>query len=100
MPSLAERVTINPATEDPTLQALDLAGWDRSWGLYLLEHNYPPPELDVLHSSSADTEGDPVVSARYLNRTITAKVRVFEPEDAAAANLVPNPNFETNLTGW
>jgi hypothetical protein len=97
---LVERVTINPATEDPTLRPLDLVGLDGSWGIYLLAHDYPPPDLDVLHSSSADTEGDPVVSSRYLNRQMSHRIRVFEPSDPAGENKVPNPDFEVNTTGW
>lgn len=89
-----ERVTLNPITEDPTLEPLDLVGTDRSWGLYLLEHDYTPPELDTQKASSVDTEGDLVVSSRYQNRTITAKVRVFEPPDLAATNLATNPKGE------
>lgn len=100
MSVVAERVTVNPVTEDSSLVPLDLVGLDRHWGIYLLEHDYTPPALDTIHSSSADTEGDVVVQSRYLNRTITAKVRVFEPEDPASTNIATNPAGELATTGW
>ena len=100
MSVVAERVTVNPVTEDSSLVPLDLVGLDRHWGIYLREHDYTPPALDTIHSSSADTEGDVVVQSRYLNRTITAKVRVFEPEDPASTNIATNPAGELATTGW
>jgi hypothetical protein len=100
MSIVAEDVTIDPVTEDPSLVPLDLVGTNPSWGIYLLGHEYPPPELTTQTAGGADTEGDPVVQSKYGNRTITVRVRVFEPSDPAATNLIPNPSGELNATGW
>lgn len=88
---LRERVTVNPASEDSSLVPLDFVGLDPSWGIYLMGHEYPPPELETQRASSADTEGDIVVQNRYLNRTLSVRLRLFEPDDAASTNLVTNP---------
>lgn len=98
--SVAERITLDPVTEDPTLQPLDLVGLDPSWGIYLLSHEYPPPKPEVQRSGGIDTEGDPVVASKYGNRTITARVRVFEPSDPAATNILSNPSLELGFTDW
>lgn len=100
MSIVAERVTFNPIDEDPTLQSLDVVGLDPSWGIYLLAHDYPPPKPEVQRASNADSEGDPVVQARYPNRTISLRLRLFEPSDPEAINLIPNPSVETNTTGY
>jgi hypothetical protein len=94
-----ERVSLNPPAEDPTVQSLDFVGIDPSWGIYLMAHDYTPPPPEVIKSGSSDTEGDVVVQSKYGNRTITAKVRAFEPPDAAAVNKIVNPSAETDLTG-
>jgi hypothetical protein len=99
MSIVAERVGLNPPAEDPTVQSLDFVGLDPSWGIYLMGHDYAPPKPEAIRSGSADTDGDPVVSTKYGNRTITAKVRVVEPSDPAAVNKVVNPTAETDLVG-
>lgn len=91
---IAERVTMDPITEDSSLAPLDLVGLDPSWGIYLLDHAYPPPDIETQRAGSADTVGDPVVQSKYGNRTITQRVRLFEPEDPAASNVFPNPSAE------
>jgi hypothetical protein len=95
-----ERVTLNPIAEDPTLAPLDLVGLDPHWGIYLLAHDYPPPKPEIVRAGSIDTEGDRVVAVKWGNRTIPIKLRLFEPEDPATVNLVPNPSFELGVTGW
>jgi hypothetical protein len=100
MSLVAERVTLNPVREDPTLQMLDLVGMDPSWGIYLLGHDYPPPKPEIQRAASADTEGDPIIQSRYPNRIITMRLRLVEPADPAATNLVRNPSFELATTGW
>jgi len=99
-PAPAERVTLDPVGEDPTLQPLDLVGTDPSWGIYLLSHEYPAPKPEVTRAGSVDTEGDVVVTSKYGNRMIGARLRLFEPEDPAAVNLVPNPSAEVDTTGY
>lgn len=95
-----ERVTVDPIGEDATLVPLDLVGLDPSWGIYLLDHEYPPPELETQRAGSVDTEGDPVVGNRYLNRMLSVKVRVFEPSDPAGTNLATNPIGALATTSW
>jgi hypothetical protein len=95
-----ERVTVDPTAEDSSRAPLDLVGLDPSWGIYLLDHDYPTPELETQRAGSVDTEGDRVVGSRYLNRVLSVKVRVFEPADPAATNLVTNPIAAVGVTGW
>jgi hypothetical protein len=100
MTLLSERVTLNPVTENPALAPLDLMGVDRSWGIYVLEQDYTPPELETQDAGGADTDGDPVVASRYKNRIITTRVRIFEPEDPASTSLVTNPCAALAATSW
>lgn len=100
MSIVAERVTIDHVSEDSSLSPLDLVGIDPSWGIYLLEHDYAPPKPEIQRAGSVDTEGDLVVNAKYPNRTITARVRIFEPEDPASTNLAINPIAALNATTW
>lgn len=95
-----ERVTLNPIAEDSSLASLDFVGLDPSWGIYLLGHSYPTPELATQTAGSADTEGDPVIQSKYGNRVITERLRVFEPEDSASTNLATNPLAALGVTGW
>jgi hypothetical protein len=97
-----ERLTIDPIGEDLVTpnSPLELAGQDPSTGIYLLEHAYPQPEQDVTRTSSSDTEGDPTVNHRPRNREITLKLRVLEPADGAATNLIVNPSFELDTSTW
>lgn len=100
MSIVAERVTIDPLTEDATLVPLDLVGTDPGWGIYLLDHEYPPPELTTQTAGSADTDGDPVVQSKYGNRTINVRVRLFEPSDPASTNIVTNPALKVSAAKW
>lgn len=97
---LPERVTLDPSTENPLLAPLDLMGTDRSWGIYVMTHDYTPPAVVTQTAGSADTDGDPVVQNRYGNRTIAVRVRIFEPTDPAATNQVTNPSAEFDLTSY
>lgn len=96
----AERLTLNPLTEDSTLAPLDLVGLDPSWGIYVTAHDYPTPKPEVQRAGGGDTEGEPVVSTRYGNRTLSVRLRLVEPEDAAATNRATNPVAGLNTTGW
>lgn len=100
MAIVAERVTLSPISEDPTLAPLDFVGLDPSWGIYLLGHEYPAPEVVTQTAGSADTEGDPVVQNKYGNRTISVKLRLVEPEDPAGTNLATNPVAALGTTSW
>lgn len=91
---LPERVTLDPPQENAALAPLDLMGTDRSWGVYVMAHDYTPPKVISQDAGSADTDGDPVVQNKYGNRTISVKVRIFEPEDLAATNSMTNPSGE------
>lgn len=44
----------------------------------IAEASFPAPPLNVLYSSSVDTEGENPVSRRYGNRTITLKMEMAE----------------------
>lgn len=76
-----EGLTIDPTSEDAANVALNLGDGTTT---FLMEVDYPLPDLDSMYQSSVDTEGDPLVQQRYRNRTVTAKVRV----DGASASAV------------
>ena len=44
----------------------------------LLEASFPAPPVNVMYSSSVDTEGELAVSRRYGNRTITLRIAMDE----------------------
>lgn len=96
----AERVTLNPVGEDATKAPLDLVGLDASWGIYLLAHDYTPPPLETEHADNPDGDGSGVVKSRWGNRTITERLRLVEPPDPAATNLIRNPSIELSSEGW
>jgi len=100
MSIVAERVTLDPIEEDASLQPLDVVGTDPSWGIYLLTHDYPAPKPETIHSSSADTEGEAVVSTKYGNRNLSLRLRIFEPSDPASTSLVTNPLAALAATTW
>ena len=97
-----ERLTLDPRTESVGNAPIELVEYDAAdvGGVTLLEHDYPAPEPDSIYASSADTEGDPLVQNRYPNREIPLRLRVNEPPDAAATNLVADPSFETASGLW
>ena len=97
-----ERLVFDPRTEaaaNAPLELVEVDGGDVR-GVTLLEHDYPAPEPQSLMASSADTEGDPLIQNRYGNRQIPVRLRVVEPADAAATNLVADPSFETASGLW
>lgn len=99
----AERLTLDPYTENSANAPIELAESSMSgdvYGIRLLEHSYPSPELSSTFAPSADTDGDPLVFNRYQNRQITITSRIVEPSEGAATNLCVNPTFEVNTTGW
>lgn len=97
-----ERLVLDPRTESAANAPIELVEIDAAdvRGVTLLEHDYPAPEPDSLYASSADTEGDPLIQNRYPNREIPLRLRVVEPADPAATNLVADPSFETASGLW
>ena len=97
-----ERLVLDPRTESAANAPIELVEIDAAdvRGVTLLEHDYPAPEPSSLTASSADTEGDPLIQNRYGNRQIPVRLRVVEPADAAATNLVADPSFETASGLW
>jgi hypothetical protein len=93
-----ERIILDPFSEVAANRQLELT--DPAAGLYLLEHAYPTPESEEQWASSPETEGERRAHTRPRNRLITAKVRVREPQEEAAENLVHNPSFEVDTSGW
>jgi hypothetical protein len=63
-------------------------------------HSYPTPEPEAVWVSSPDTEGELLGATRPQRRTITARLQIVEPGDAAAVNACTNPVFATGTTGW
>ena len=102
MPTTGERIVLNPRTESALNAPLELVERDGAdvRGISLLEHDYPAPEPDLTTASSADSEGDAAVQNRYPNRGIDVTLRVAEPQDAAATNLVVDPGFAIDPTLW
>ena len=97
-----ERLVFDSRTESAANAPLELVEIDAAdvRGVTLLEHDYPAPEPSSLTASSADTEGDPLIQNRYGNRQIPIRLRVVEPADAAATNLVVDPSFESATGLW
>lgn len=97
-----ERLVFDSRTESAANAPLELVEIDAAdvRGVTLLEHDYPAPEPSSLTASSADTEGDPLIQNRYGNRQIPIRLRVVEPADPAATNLVLDPSFETAAGLW
>lgn len=97
-----ERLVLDPRSESSANAPLELVEVDAAdvRGITLLAHDYPAPEPEGTYASSADTEGDPLVQNRYPNREIPLTLRVVEPQDPAATNLVADPSFETASGLW
>lgn len=91
-------LVIDPVTEDAASSPLTLV--DRANGLAMFSFDAPTPEIESQWAYSADSEGETRGGYRYRNRQITAGIRVMEPTDAAATNLITNPSFETGTTSW
>jgi hypothetical protein len=98
--ALAERLCLDPITEDSTRSPLELSWEDDVGGIRLMDMSFPPPERAARWASSADTEGELLSGTRYQNRQVTVAIRVREPSDAAATNLVANPSLEIDTSGW
>lgn len=71
-----EQLLIDPTSEATGTQ-LDIT--DSTAGYYLLEHDYPDPERDVVYAGSIDTEGDRPAASRPKNVLITATIRCLQP---------------------
>jgi hypothetical protein len=73
---LGEQILLDPTAEGTGTQ-LDIT--DSSLGYYLLEHDYPDPDIDVVYAGSIDTEGKLPAASTPGNRTITATIRCLQP---------------------
>lgn len=71
-----EQLLIDP-TGEATGTQLDIS--DSTAGYFVLEHDYPDPERDVVYASSIDTEGDRPAASRPKNILITATIRCLQP---------------------
>jgi hypothetical protein len=71
-----EQLLLDPTAEATGTQ-LDIT--DGTLGYYLLEHNYPDPDIEVSYATSIDTEGSRPAASKPQNITITAKIRCLQP---------------------
>ncbi len=77
---MAEGLVVDPVSEDADNVEFDLHDGTAT---FLMEVDYPTPDLDSMYQSSVDTEGDPLVQQRYKNRVISGKLRVVGSTAAA-----------------
>ena len=108
MLGLLEKLILDPRSEDAANLPLELTGnrVDEGHGIYLVEHDYPPGERKSVFVGGTLTEGQRrVVAGKPDLRRIPLKLWVAERTGGAATfpaatNLVTNPSFETNASGW
>jgi hypothetical protein len=105
MLSTQEKLIFDPISESTLNSPLEVVGQniDEAHGVYLVEHDYPPPERKSIFAGGPGTEGEPrVAPGEAGNRQIPLKLWVAEKQgvEAQKTNLTPNPSFEPNLTGW
>jgi hypothetical protein len=75
-----EQLLLDPTSEGTGTQ-LDIT--DNTLGYYLLSHEYPDPEPDVVMTGSIDTEGELPAAGKHKPRTITITVRCVQPSGGA-----------------
>lgn len=102
---MPEVLVLDPYSENSATAAywIHARSQATSTGIYLSAdegHTYPPPEPDAMWVSSPETEGQLRANTRPGQRTITARLQVVEPTDAAATNKATNPALAVNTTGW
>lgn len=106
-----ERLILDPISENPPYQVaanrpVEITGnrtpSPEGHGIFLSDHSYPRPEMQSTFASSRDSQGEPRFGkSKFGNRKIPIKVLITEASGVGeATNLVTNPSFETNLTGW
>jgi hypothetical protein len=86
---LVERTTWAPLELDDPDNGIEIKTWE-----------FPEIDYDPTSAGSADTEGDPIASLRPKNFEPAVTLKVQEPTTAAATNLITNPSFEVDTTGW
>jgi hypothetical protein len=71
-----EQLVLDPTSEGTGTQ-LDIT--DSTLGYYLISHDYPDPDPDVVEVASIDTEGANPAAGKHQPRTITIVVRCIQP---------------------
>jgi hypothetical protein len=71
-----EQLLIDPTDESSGTQ-LDIT--DSTLGYFLLVHEYPDPDPEVVMTGSIDTEGERPAAGKHKPRTITVKIRCAQP---------------------
>lgn len=70
-----EQLLLDPTSESTGTQ-LDIT--DATLGYYLISHEYPDPDIDVVHASSIDTEGAVPAAGKHQPRTIGIVIRCVQ----------------------
>jgi hypothetical protein len=71
-----EQILLDPTSEGTGTQ-LDIT--DSTLGYFLISHDYPDPDPEVVQASSIDTEGAVPAAGKHQPRTITMVVRCVQP---------------------
>jgi hypothetical protein len=104
-PVTLERYILDPLSENAGNSPLELTGRDASQQIYFQSVAFPEPEQTNTRATGRDVEGDlPVGEPTHRNRVIPFTVLLDEYKGvglpATVTNLLTNPSFETNATGW
>jgi hypothetical protein len=71
-----EQILLDPTSEGTGTQ-LDIT--DSTLGYFLISHEYPDPDPDVVQAGSVDTEGATPAAGKHQTRTVAAVVRCVQP---------------------
>jgi hypothetical protein len=94
---------IDPRSEDPTNAPLEI--WTEPGhgpGIYVTDHKYPDPEQEILSAGGREGKrrsGPPMMGNRQIPLEVFLMGR-REDLGTDAVNLLANPSFERDLSGW
>src|SRR5690348_14264045 len=96
-----ERLTLDSRLADPANAPLEIGPSNVEDPIVVLSQiDFPPPDVQVGTSSTIETEGEKVQWRKDSNRVIRAVVSLADPGLPAATNLITNPSFEVDTSGW